>query len=214
MSLPPDLSARTHPDVRLDNAAVVTDSRTNDTFEVAFVCTGNRARSALSEALYGRYAYGFDTCARSFGTLDLGGAPALEHAVDAGRKLGVDIRAHTSAVLPRGALADVDLVLAFEPHHVAAAVIDGAARPDRVFLLREFVELIEASPADGSAQHARARVAAAGERRLRPRGDAARFVTPDPAGKSPRMMLATASEIDELVRRLVLGLFGRPARSH
>jgi len=38
----------------------VTDSRTNDTFEVAFVCTGNRARSALSEALYGRYAYGSD----------------------------------------------------------------------------------------------------------------------------------------------------------
>src|SRR6476619_7436935 len=68
-------------DVRLDNAAVVTDTSTNDTFEVAFVCTGNRARSALSEALYRRYALGFDTSARSFGTLDVAGASALEQAV-------------------------------------------------------------------------------------------------------------------------------------
>ena len=158
--------------------------------------------------------YGFDTRARSFGTLDVGGASALEHAVDAGRRLGVDLRAHTSAVLARGVLADADLVLGFEPHHVAAAVIDGAAPPTCVFLLREFVELIEpASPADGSAQHARAEVAAADERRPRPRGDAARFVVPDPAGRSSRAMLATASEIDELVRQLVLGLFGRRARN-
>jgi protein-tyrosine-phosphatase len=193
----------------------VTNSRTKDTFEVAFVCTGNRARSALSEALYGRYAHGFDTCARSFGTLDVGGAPALEHAVDAGRRLGVDLRAHTSAVLARGVLADADLVLGFEPHHVAAAVIDGAAPPYRVFLLREFVALIEpAYPADGSPQHARAKIAAADHRRLRLPGDAARFVIPDPAGRSRRMMLATASEIDELVRRLVLGLFGRRAGNH
>lgn len=190
-------------------------SRTDDTFEVAFVCTGNRARSVLSEALYQRYAVGFDTCARSFGTLALGGAPALEHAVEAGGRLGVDLRAHTSTVLARGVLADADLVLGFEPHHVAAAVIDGAASPARVFLLREFVDLLEpASCAEGSAQHARNRVAAAHERRANPASrSTARFVIQDPAGRPANVMYATATEIEELVRRIVRGLFGHPART-
>jgi protein-tyrosine-phosphatase len=182
----------------------------NSTFEVVFVCTGNRARSALSEALYRRHAEGFDTRARSFGTLDVGGALALDHAVDAGRRLGVDLQAHTSVVLARGVLADADLVLGFEPHHVAAAVIDGAAPPDRVFLLREFAELIEPGPrADGSAQHARSEVVAAQVSRAKLSSSPARYVIADPVGRSASVMYATAVEIEALVRRIVWGLFGR-----
>jgi protein-tyrosine-phosphatase len=185
-------------------------SPTENTFEVVFVCTGNRARSALSEALYRRYADGLDTRARSFGTLDEGGALALDHAVDAGRRLGVDLRAHTSVVLARGVLADADLVLGFEPHHVAAAVIDGAALPDRAFLLREFAELIEPRPrADGSAQYARSEVAAAHVSRAKLSSSAARFVIADPVGRSAGVMYATAVEIEALVQRIVWGLFGR-----
>lgn len=188
----------------------MTDTSTNDTFEVAFVCTGNRARSALSEALYRRYADGFDTRVRSFGTLDVGGALALDHAVDAGRRLGVDLSAHTAVALSNGVLAEADLVLGFEPHHVAAAVIDGAALPDRVFLLREFAELIEAgSRADSSAQHARSEVLAAHASRATPSSSAARFVIADPVGRSSSVMYATAVEIEALVRRIVWGLFGR-----
>lgn len=183
-------------------------------FDVVFVCTANRARSALAEALYRRYTLGFDTRAKSFGILDVGDASPLEHAVEAGRRLGVDLASHTAAALSSSTLAEVDLVLGFEPHHVAAAVIDAAADPARTFLLRELVELLDAPGADGTVQCARAEVAAADERRPRPRGDAARFVISDPAGRSPRVMLVTASEIDELVRRLVLGLFGRRARNH
>ena len=183
-------------------------------FDVAFVCTANRARSALAEALYRRYTLGFDTRAKSFGTIDVGGAPPLEHAVEAGRRLGVDVASHTAAALSPTTLAEADLVLGFEPHHVAAAVIDAAADPARTFLLREFVELLDAAGADGTVQYARAEVAAADERRPRPRGDSARFVIPDPAGRTSRVMLATASAIDELVRRLVLGLFGRRAGDH
>jgi low molecular weight protein-tyrosine phosphatase len=184
------------------------------TFDVVFVCTANRARSALSEALYRRYALGFDTRASSFGTLDVGQAPALGHAVEAGRRLGVDLSAHTAVALSDGVLARADLVLGFEPHHVAAAVIDGAAEPGRTFLLREFVELLEPSaPADGTINRARAEVAAAYERRTKPPRDAAGFVIPDPAGRSPGVMVATATEIDELVRRIVRDLFGSRARA-
>jgi hypothetical protein len=124
-SFPADRSPR--PDVRLNNAAVVSGPTEKSTFDVVFVCTANRARSALSEAFYRRYTFDFDTRARSFGTLDQEGAPALEHAVDAGRRLGVDLAAHTAAALSNGVLAEADLVLGFEPHHVAAAVIDGDA---------------------------------------------------------------------------------------
>ena len=190
-------------------------SRPTDTstFDVVFVCTGNRARSALSEALYRRYALGFDTRVRSFGTLDVRNAPALEHAVDAGRRLGVDLSAHTAVALSNGVLADADLVLGFEPHHVATAVIDGAAAPGRTFLLRELVELLELSAqVDGTIRNARAEVTAAHERRPKPWSDAAAFVIPDPAGRPPGVMLATATEIDELVRRMVRGLFGRQAQ--
>jgi protein-tyrosine-phosphatase len=189
----------------------VTDTSIRGTFEVAFVCTGNRARSVLSEALYRRYAIGFDTNSRSFGTLDVAGASALEQAVDAGTRVGVDIRAHTAVTLARGVLADADLVLGFEPHHVAAAVIDGEAPPGRVFLLREFVELTESSPrADGRPEHARSQVAAAHARRAKLGGNAARFVIEDPAGQPSRFMYAAAAEMDDLVRRTVHVLFGHP----
>jgi protein-tyrosine-phosphatase len=192
----------------------VTDTSTSDTFEVAFVCTGNRARSALSEALYRRYARGFDTSARSFGTLDVAGASALEQAVDAGARLGVDLRAHTAVTLARGVLAEADLVLGFEPHHVAAAVIDGEAPPGRVFLLREFVELTNRPPrGDGSPEHARSEVAAAHGRRAKLGNDAARFVIEDPAGRPSSVMYAAAAEMDELVRRTVRVLFGYPAHT-
>jgi protein-tyrosine-phosphatase len=192
----------------------VTDTSTSDTFEVAFVCTGNRARSALSEALYRRYARGFDTSARSFGTLEVSGAPALEHAIDAGKRLGVDLSAHRSAVLARGVLADADLVLGFEPHHIAAAVIDGAALPDRVFLLREFVELIgTASRANGSVESARSEVTRAYDRRAKAKGNALRFVIQDPAGQPASVMFSTAVQLDEFIRRIVRDLFGRPAHT-
>jgi protein-tyrosine-phosphatase len=183
-------------------------------FDVVFVCTGNRARSALSEAFYRRYTRGFETRARSYGTLDVGGAPALEHAVDAGRELGVDLAAHSAVPLANGVLADADLVLGFEPHHVATAVIDGAAAPGRTFLLRELVVLLEpSSRVDGTIRCARAEVTAAHGRRTKPRGDTAGLVIPDPVGQSRQVMLTTATEIDTLVRRTVRGLFGLGART-
>lgn len=179
-------------------------------FDVVFVCTGNRARSALGEALYRRHTTGVDTRARSFGTLDVGDAPALAHAVEAARTLGADISAHTAAALSHGVLAEADLVLGFEPHHVSAAVVDANASAARTFLLREIVELLEPA-ADSVSMNARARaaVAAADERRAERGSNVTRLTIPDPVqlGRPARGVYKTAIEIDELVRQLVRGLF-------
>ena len=97
-------------------------------FEILFVCTGNRARSPLAQALCLRYAVGLDVAVRSAGTLGLRGAPPLAEAVKAGRRLGVDIASHRSIALAEADAGAADLVLGFEPMHAAAALEAGAPR--------------------------------------------------------------------------------------
>jgi protein-tyrosine phosphatase len=184
-------------------------SSRDDVFEVVFVCTGNRARSALAEAMFRRLVTGLPAAVSSAGTLDVGPMPALTDAVDAGRRLGLDLTAHTARALRRVDLSPADLVLGFEPAHVATAVVDGGADPARSFLLGELVMLLEeVSPANASLSRARAAVAAADSRRVRYRPDRAAPVVRDPLGKSPKFMYRTAKEIDGLVGQLVLRLFG------
>lgn len=181
-----------------------------DVFEVIFVCTGNRARSALAEALFRRHTRGMPTTVSSVGTLDVGSAPALSDAKEAGRRLGVDLTAHRARSLARADLTSADLVLGFESRHVAAAVVDGGSDPGRTFLLGELVMLLDESlTEDDAVGRARAAVADADARRIRHRPDPAASVVKDPLGKTARVMYRSADEIDALVRGLVLGLFGR-----
>jgi protein-tyrosine phosphatase len=175
-------------------------------FEIVFVCTGNRARSPLAEALCARYAAGLDVGVRSAGTLGLRGLPPLEEAIKAGRTLGVDIASHRSVPLAEAGLGDADLVLGFEPFHARAAIEAGAPR-ERVFLLGELVALIAPEEHDDDVvARARETVAHAHARRaLVPTSVTATIA--DPLGKPARVMEATAKEIDDLVRRLSLALF-------
>ncbi|MDQ3380683.1 MAG: hypothetical protein M3546_10245 [Actinomycetota bacterium] len=189
------------------------EARCEDAFEVVFVCTGNRARSALAEALFRRHSIGIRTAVSSVGTLDVGPLPALPHAVDAGRRLGVDLTEHRARSLRHADLAAADLVLGFEQSHVSAAVVDGHAEPARAFLLGELVTLLDEVPWErDSIARARAAIVDADSRRVRYRPDRAAPVVRDPLGKPAKVMFRTAAEIDVLVRRLVLGLFGE--RSH
>ncbi len=123
------------------------EDRSPGMFNVAFVCTANQFRSALAEAVCAHLLTGAPVEVTSFGVLDRPSSPPLKPAVDVARKLGIDLSRHRSRSLERGALADMSLVIGFERSHVAAAVVDGGAAPDRTFLLTELVQLLLAAGA-------------------------------------------------------------------
>lgn len=179
-------------------------------FEVVFVCTGNRARSPLAEALFRRYSTGLQTSVSSAGTLDVGPLTVLPEAFEAGRRLGVDLTSHRARPLHNSDLSSADLVLGFEPSHIGASVLDGGADPGRAFLLAEFAHLLDEMGREPDPVTARSAIAAADSRRLRYRPDRA-FIVRDPLGKPAKTMHRTAAQIDDLVRRVVFRLFGEPA---
>jgi protein-tyrosine phosphatase len=187
-----------------------------DRFRVAFVCTGNQARSPLAEALYRKRGEHEDTDVASFGTLGSGPAPPLPQALAAAASLGLDISGHRSRGLRRGDLLGMDLVLGFEPFHLAIAIADAGADPGSTFLLGELVPLLETGPREpDGVRGARAAVADADSRRARSRpADEAAIL--DPLGRRDEVMFDIARRIDDLVLRLVHGLFGdaMPAARH
>jgi protein-tyrosine phosphatase len=186
----------------------VTRPPSPETLDVVFVCTGNQARSPLAAALFRMHCEPNSVAVRSVGTQDVGRAPALPEAIDAGNRLGVDLSGHVAHGLERGALQDADLVLGFERHHLVDAAMVGNADPGRTFLLGELVALLEdPSPkAPPSTDGARFEIADADSRRRRTQPDLSK-VTPDPVGKPGAVMDRTAGDIDALVRRLARSLF-------
>jgi protein-tyrosine-phosphatase len=183
-------------------------------FETVFLCTGNRARSPLAAALLVRRVESAALTVRSLGTLDVGPLPPLPEAVAAGRRLGVELDSHRAATLQQGELANVDLVIGFEPFHVSAAVVDGRAPRDRVFSILELAELL--SRVEGQvtvrelAEDPRRLVAAAHALRS---GDFLSVpAVEDPWGRPPAQMRRTAERLDALVDVLARVLFHVPAR--
>jgi protein-tyrosine phosphatase len=174
-----------------------------DRFEIVFVCTGNRARSPFAEAALRRHASGRDVLVWSVGTHVVGSTGPLEKAEYAAARLGIDISRHRARVLAPGALSEAGLVVGFEPHHLAAAIVDGGAARERVFSIIELADLLDPETADVPARS----VARAHEKR----GAASVLSAPaidDPVGKSERVFRRTFEEIDALTARIAAGLFG------
>jgi protein-tyrosine phosphatase len=181
-------------------------------FEIVFVCTGNRARSALAEALLRRRLRPDSAAVRSVGTLDLGpDVPALPGAVHAAALFGEDLSGHRARTLRRGELADVDLVIGFEPAHISAAIVDGEAARDRTFSIVELADLLEESASAGTADRPHEAVERAAAHRT---GSflAAPEIS-DPLGGSERVFRETALAIDHLVDRIARGLFHSTTKS-
>jgi low molecular weight protein-tyrosine phosphatase len=174
-------------------------------FSVTFVCTGNRARSPVAQELLRRLVAGLDVSVDSYGTLDLGPVAALPEAEAAARPLGVDLGPHRARALRPGVLADADLVVGFEPTHVATAVVDAGARRECCFTILELVELLEDVPTYGVRSPA-AVVAQANARRSGSPLSAPSVA--DPLGGTPEEFRQTVEMVDRLVSVIARDVFG------
>jgi protein-tyrosine phosphatase len=185
-----------------------------DAFRIVFLCTGNRARSPMAERCFRAAAEVIPVEVSSCGVLDLESAGAIPEAVTAARAFGIDLSDHRSRSFTAADLADADLVVGFEQHHVATAVVDGGARPERAFVLRELVHLlVDAPDPDVASPVARARSMVAYAHSRRASND--RFVPgqemDDPIGRDQAFFERTAQEIFDMCGLLVSQLFGAAA---
>jgi protein-tyrosine phosphatase len=183
-------------------------------FEVVFVCTGNRFRSALAEGVFRAAAGDAGIAVQSYGTLRLDPVPALPEAVELARAYGVDLSAHRCRSLVGEDLRDADLVVGFELVHAATAVLDAAAARDRTFLLAELVAYLDqiSAAADGTAEGARRVVEAAAALRRERRNLAVEEID-DPLGRPAKAQALIADDVAALTSRLAARLFGAEERT-
>ena len=181
----------------------------SDEFDVVVICSGNRFRSPIAEAVLRREAEGLPVRVRSLGTMDLPSGHALPEALELAPEYGLDLTSHRSHPLAGEDLSGADLVIGFEQVHASMAVMGAGAHPERTFLITDLVAgLDEASPPQeaGVVERARAAVREA---------DEARNAAPtlpreisDPIGGPAAGYRKTADEVYRLTTRLAERLFG------
>jgi protein-tyrosine-phosphatase len=178
--------------------------------QVVLICTGNRFRSPLAEAVL-RSRAPAQIEVTSLGLYDLGPVPPLNEALDAARRSNLDISAHRARPLKGQTLDQADLVLGFERIHLAAAVVDARAARERTFTLPELVQLLgEIEPPDELEPIARAKESIRRAHGLRdglPPPASLPEIT-DPWGASTQVFVATGVRVVDLSRHLVTALFG------
>jgi protein-tyrosine-phosphatase len=183
--------------------------------DVVFVCTGNRFRSALAAAVLADAAPAHAVRTESYGTLDVGSAPALAEAVEEAKRFAIDLTGHRARPLAGADLSHADLVVGFERRHGVAAVVEANARRERTFTLPELVETLEqlmVAPRPDVVQRAE-RALALLDSRARPAHERWRPAEiDDPLGRAPDLQREIADRVHELTTRLAHGLFGQSRR--
>ena len=183
----------------------------NGSFDVVFVCTGNRFRSPLAAEAFRSATLGLPVQVESFGTIDVGPAEALPPALRAAHELGLDLAAHRARCLVGADLRDTELVVGFELRHVAAAVELGGSSLARTFLLPELLDLLDrAGPVGDGSPAARAAEAVAGAHATRTVGPRRLDEIDDPFSLPPDRQRAIAGEVFDATRRLAARLFANP----
>src|SRR5450755_326123 len=183
--------------------------------DVLVVCTANRCRSVMTEALLTRRlaAAGVAARVRSAGLLGQG-EPVPPEAVAAMAGYGLDLTQHRSRLMTAADLRGADLVLAMAREHVRHAVVTEPGAWPRTFTLRELLRRGQHAgprmPGEPLAswlariQNGRDRVALLGGS---PDDDVA-----DPMGGPARAYVMTATLLNELVGALVDLCWGQASR--
>ena len=181
----------------------------SDEFDVVVICSGNRFRSPIAEAVLRRETNGLAVRVRSFGTMNLPPGLALPEAIELALGYGLDLTSHRSRPLVGEDLSGADLVIGFEPIHVATAVTNTGAQPERTFLITELAAALDEStppPEDGVVERARAAVRQADEKRKA--APAIPKQIADPIGGPPAGYRTIADEVYRLATRVAERLFG------
>jgi low molecular weight protein-tyrosine phosphatase len=180
----------------------------SDDFDVVVICSGNRFRSPIAEAVLRREAEGLPVRVRSFGTMDLPSGHALSEALELAPGYGLDLMSHRSRPLAGTNLSHADLVIGFEQIHAATAVVGAGAHRERTFLITDLVAgLDETTPPQERDVVERARS-------LVRQADEARKAAPripqeiaDPIGGPAAGYRNTADEVYRLTTRVAERLF-------
>ncbi len=188
---------------------------------ILVVCTGNICRSPIAEgllrdALLARFgAHAPDVS--SAGTMGWEGSGAQAESIRAAAERDVDIAGHVARELTGAMVERATLVVTMAAEHRDAIARFDADTEHKTFTLKELVRILESLPhvAPGVMPDALdARVAAAQEAR-----EAGFDANPhdqdvaDPLGMPIDSYRAIAWELDELVARLVDGLYGSLPKS-
>ncbi len=183
-------------------------------FRILFVCTGNICRSPTAEALFRVLARDLPLEVSSAGIFGVQGNTSPVGVVRAGQRLGADLSMHRARSLADVDLAEPDLIIGFEREHVATAVVEGGAPPERAFTLPEIVRLLDGVelPAGDAIERARHAVALAARRRKEEARSVPSEEVRDPFWVGPQQQLEIAQEIKELCERLLAQLFASDLR--
>ena len=111
---------------------------------ILFVCTANRFRSPLAAAMLTQALeeMGFGNYWRvtSCGTWATPGQPALQAAVSAARRFGIDLSGHLSTRVSRPLIAEYDLVLVMQASHREALLTEFPDLEEHIHLFSDVVE--------------------------------------------------------------------------
>ena len=183
-------------------------------FRMLFVCTANRCRSPMAEAIASDLLARRDVDAEvvSCGVME-GGVAASSGAVRAMHRRGLDVSAHVSHRIDVETVDAADLVLTMERQHVTKVAEMSMGALHKTFTVREMAGLcgqLGRRPAGTPVEDWIDEV-----HELRPRTSvltAPGTDVEDPMGKPNRAYRRTADELEELLGTVVDSLFpaGRP----
>jgi protein-tyrosine-phosphatase len=119
-------------------------SVSNETHSVLFICTANRIRSVMAEALFQELVQEVDPEGTwqigSAGTWAHDGLPPMPFATEAMAQRGIDVSAHRSRSVDQTPLADYALILVMERGHKESLSWELPELRDRIHLVTEMID--------------------------------------------------------------------------